>query len=307
MPVSGGRYCASVTPARFGAYWGDPLLAERAIARALGALGSVRRVVLFGDEPCLERFLGELASRDLFGEPRAIVVHRADKLVREERLVAALEQGLPPDLALYFLGEDLKGPVARMAEEALHFPTPAGRALRTLAAELLVEADLPRPQFVVDLLVEAAAGDTLHLAREIEKIALWKGASLPRDRFPELLFFAQGAPYAFLDAVGMGEMPAALAELRALLTAGWNPSALFFITVGHVRALLVALGAVQAGRTPPGPAWLVQRRLNQARRWGEARLVDLLASLQELDLRIKTGQASPEAALHLFTLGLARA
>jgi len=106
--------------------------------------------------------------------------------------------------------------------------------------------------------------------------------------------------------VGMGELPAALAELRGALAAGWNPSALFFITVGHVRALLVALGA-QAGRTPPGPAWLVQRRLNQARRWGEARLVDLLASLQELDLRIKTGQASPEAALHQFTLRLARA
>ncbi|MFH1609282.1 MAG: hypothetical protein ABID40_01455 [Candidatus Bipolaricaulota bacterium] len=291
---------------RFGAYWGDPLLVERALDRALVAVGPVRRVVLFGDEPCLGRFLGELASTDLFGEPRAIVVRRADKLVGEERLAAALAQGLPPDLALYFLGEVLKGPVVRMAEEALHLPTPTGRALRTLAAELLVEADLPRPQFVVDLLVEAAAGDTLHLAREIEKLALWKGVRLPRDRFPELLFFSQGAPYAFLDAVGMGEL-SALAELRVLLTTGWNPSALFFILVGHVRALLVALGASQAGRTPPGPAWLVRRRLSQAHRWGEARLVDLLASLQELDLRIKTGQLSPEAALHLFTLRLARA
>jgi DNA polymerase III delta subunit len=194
-----------------------------------------------------------------------------------------------------------------MADEAQHFPTPTGRALRALASELLAEADLPRPPFVVDLLVEAAAGDTLRLAQEVEKLTLWKGARLPRERLPELLFSSQGAPYAYLDAVGTGELPSALAELRRLLAGGWNPSALFFILVGHVRALLVALSAHHGGRAAPGPTWLVRRRLDQARRWGEARLIGLLASLQALDLQIKTGHLSPEAALHLFTLRLVQA
>jgi DNA polymerase III delta subunit len=296
-----------VTQARIVAYSGDPLLAERALARALAARGPVRRVVLFGDEPCLDRLLGELTATDLFGEPRAIVVRRADGLVRAEPLAAALANGLPPDLALYLLGETLNGPVVRLADEAQRFASPTGRALRSLAGELLAEADLPRPSFVVDLLVEAAGGDTLRLAQEVEKLTLWKGARLPRERLPELLFSAHGAPYAYLDAVGTGELSLALAELRRLLAGGLSPSALFFILVGHVRALLVALSAHHGGRAAPGPTWLVRRRLDQARRWGEARLVGLLASLQALDLQIKTGQLSPEAALHLFTLRLAQA
>ncbi|HAZ29959.1 TPA: hypothetical protein DCY65_00075 [Candidatus Acetothermia bacterium] len=296
-----------MTPARFGAYSGDPLLAELALGQAVAELGPARRVVLFGDEPCLARLLGELVASDLFGEARAIVVRRADTLVGEKRLAAALARGLPPDLALYFLGETLKGPVATMAEEAQHFPTPTGRALRTLATRLLAEADLPQPPFVVDLLVEAAGGDTLRLAQEVRKLTLWKGARLTRDQLVELLFFFQSAPYAYLDAVGTGELSSALAELRALLNSGWNPAALFFTLVGHVRALLLAISASQEGRTAPGPAWLVRRRLAQARVWGEKRLIGLLVSLQELDLRIKTGLLSPEAALHLFTLRLASA
>lgn len=293
-----------MTAVRFGAYWGDSLLVERALGRALSRLGAVRRVVLFGDEPCLARLLGELGSVDLFGEPRAIVVRRADMLVGEERLARSLARGLPADLSLFFLGEALTGPVVRLADEAIALPTPTGRALRALASELLAEADLPRPAALVDCLVEAAGGDTLRLAQEAEKLALWKDARLPHDRLGELLYFSGGTPYAYLDAVGARDFPQALVELRTLLDVGWNPSALFFTLVGHVRALLTALAAQGAGRVPSGPAWLVRKRLAQARTWREARLVGGLASLQNLDLQIKTGRLSTEAALYHFTYGL---
>lgn len=293
-----------MAPPRSVAYWGDPLLVERALHRALAAWGPLRRIVLFGDEPCLERLVGEVGSSDLFGETRAIIVRRADKLAGDERLARLLANGVPPGVVVCFVGESLKGPVVRMAEDAASFPTPTGRALRSLASELLGEAGLPQPASVVDQLVEAAAGDTLRLAREVEKLAVWEGTPLPPDRLRDLLFAGQKAPYAYLDAVGLRKTSQALAELRALLTVGWNPSALFFTVVGHVRALLAALSASEAGRTPAGPGWLVRRRLDQARRWGEAGLVDLLASLQGLDVQVKTGQLSPEAALHHLTLGL---
>jgi len=293
-----------VAAVRFGAYWGDPLLVERALGRALSHLGAARRVVLFGDEPCLARLLGELGSADLFGEPRAIVVRRADKLVEEERLARSVAR-LPSDLALFLLGEALKGPVVRLADEAIALPTPTGRALRALASELLAEADLPQPASLVDRLVEAAGGDTLRLAQEVGKLALWKGARLPPERLGDLLYFSGGTPYAYLDAVGARDLPQALVELRTLLDVGWNPSALFFTLVGHVRALLTALAAQGAGRVPSGPAWLVRKRLAQARTWGEARLIGGLASLQNLDLQAKTGRLSVEAALYHFTYGLA--
>lgn len=286
---------------RIVAYWGDPLLVERALGRALAGWGPCRRVVLFGDETCLGRLLAEVESRDLFGEGRAIVVRRAEPLVGEERLARALARGVPDDLGIAFLGEDLKGPVVETAHEAKFLPTPTGRALRTLAGELLSEAGIPAPASVVDLLVETTGGDPLRLAQEVRKLALWE--RLP-TRWPQLLFSSLGPPYAYLDAVGMREIPTALGELRRLLRTGANPTALFFAVVGHVRALLAALAASAAGRVPPGPPWLVQKRLAQARRWGEGGLVGLLASLQALDLRVKTGQLSPEAALYRFTLGL---
>jgi len=291
---------------RFGVYWGDPLLVERALSKALRGLGPVRRVVLFGDEPCLTRLLGELGSTDLFGESRAIIVRRADKLVGEERLARTLAGGLPADLALFVLGEALKGPVVQMAEESLGLPTPSGRALRALASELLGEADLPRSASLVDHVVEAAGGDTLRLAQEVDKLALWTGSPLPPDRLASLLYFSGGAPYPYLDAVGARDLLHALSELRKLLDAGWSPSALFFTLVGHVRALLAAVAAQGDGRPPAGPAWLVRKRLTQARKWGEARLIGCLASLQRLDLHIKTGQLSAEAALYHFTYGLAQ-
>jgi len=279
---------------------------ERALARALEGWGPARRVVLFGDEPCIDRLLAELTSDDLFGEPRAIVVRRADKLMGEERLARAVAAGVPSNLALAFLGESLSGPVVRAADDALFLPTPTGRALRALASELLAEADLPRSAAVVEILVEASGGDTLRLSQEVAKLAIWQRTTVPARELDDLVFAAQRPPYAYLDAVGARDTPTALAELRRLLTAGGNPSGLFFTLVAHLRSLLAAAGATAAGRTPPGPSWLVRRRLDQARRWGEARLVRGLASLQQLDVQIKTGQISPEAALHLFTLDLAQ-
>ncbi len=291
---------------RFGAYWGDPLLAERALARALVAFGPARRIVLFGDEIGPDRLLAELSAHDLFGERRAIVVRRADPLRGEGRLVRALRGGLPPDLALFLLGEDLRGPLAELAEETTGFPTPTGRDLRELAVALLKEADAPREGFVVDLVVEASGGDTLRLAREVEKLCLWKGARLSPEVLARLLFFSGGPPYPYLDAVGTRDVPTALRELNSLFKGPTSAPALFFALVGHVRALLSAHGARQAGRVPPGPAWLVRRRLAQARAWGEVGLVDLLARLQDLDLRVKTGQLRPEDALVLATLRLAQ-
>ncbi|MCR4391331.1 MAG: hypothetical protein NUV94_00790 [Candidatus Acetothermia bacterium] len=290
---------------RLGVYSGDPLAVERTLAQRLSALGPHQRVALFGDETCLGKLLDELGTQDLFGEAKVVVVRRADALTHEPRLATALARGLPPGTGLFLIGEKLTGPVTRVAEEVQHFPAPTGRALRELARELLVEVGLPTPAFLVDLLAEASGGDTLRMAQEVAKLALWQGARLPPGaRLPELLFFSQPPPYAFLDAVGTRKIARALAELAKLLRSGWNPASLFFLLVSHIRSLLAAQAAASAGRKPPGPEWLVRRRLNQARLFGEPALVRLLGRLQELDLAIKTGRLSPDAALYLFTLDL---
>lgn len=286
---------------RFGVYSGDPLLVERRLQARLAELGPVTRIPLFADEVPPERILLEVRSADLFAAGKAVVVRRADAVRGERALVEALKKGPPPNVAVFFVGEDLRGPLFQAAEEAEHFPRPTGKALRELAGELLREFQLPVHPFLVDLLVEAA-GDTLHLYQEVRKFAVWKGGKLPRSRLWELLFFAQPQPYEFLDAVGNGDRLRALAILAKLLRARWDPQALFHLLVGHMRQLLCTLSAFESGEGMPGPEWLAKRRLAQARRHGEGRLIEALALLQALDLRIKLGEIDFSGALQEFIL-----
>ncbi len=290
---------------RSGVYWGDPLLAERALERRAQAWAPARRVALFGDEHGVDRILAELAASDLFGERRVVVVRRADPFRDEGRLAQALEQGLPEDVALFFLGTDLQGRLAQAAQEAQGFPSPTGKELRSLAHRLLEEAEIPPSAFLVDLLVEACGGNTLRLAQEVHKLALWKGVRWTPQRVAQLLFFSEPVPYPLLDALGNGETAQALWEMKRLLRGGWAAGALFFMVVRHIRELLATLAAAEAGRPWPGPDWLIRRRLAQARRWGQARLVELLILAQELDVKTKTGRLSPETALLDLTLAWA--
>jgi len=290
-----------------GVYWGDPLLCERALAKRLAAFGPGERRVLWGDEPCLGPLVEELRSLDLFSAQRVIVVRRADPLKDEPVLVRTLGRGLPPGLGVFFLGQDLRGPLARQAQEALGFPTPKGGELKALARILLEEAGVQGPDHLVDLLVEACGGETLRLAQEVGKLAVWGGRRLSLDQAQRLLVLSQPLVYPYLDALGRGQTGPALNVLRELLRRGWSAPALFFMVVRHIRDLLMVLGARAEGRPAPGPDWLVRRRLDQAQRWGEARLVELLVLAQELDVKVKTGRLSAEAALQLLTLAWAPA
>lgn len=290
---------------RFGVWWGDPWGVEQALSQALATLGAPEREVLFGDELPLGELLSHLGTAGLFSRERVLVVRRADSLAKSKRLAQALAGGPPPGLAVFFLGQDLRGPLVRVAQDARYFPPPNARELRGLAKQLLRQSGLPFSPQLVELLVEACGGDALRLSREIEKLSLWVGEGLPPEKLAGLLFSAAPPPYGFLDALFLGQLPQALRHLHKLLSSGWDPFRLFFLLVMRVRHLIVARAAFEEGRPPEGPDWLAKKRLAQARRFTLPQLIELLKRLQELDFRIKTGGLTPEAALWLFTLQLA--
>ncbi|NOX44517.1 MAG: hypothetical protein GXO72_02105 [Caldiserica bacterium] len=294
-------------PIRFGVYSGDPFLAERALRRRLAQLGEVDTVLLWGDEVGAEGVLEALGTPLLFGggRTRAVVVRRADPLAGDQRLIAALRRGIPEGVALFLLGSEIKGPLAAVAEEAVHFARPTKGELRELAAQLMREAGLRVHGFVVDMLVEACGGDAMRLAREIEKLSLWKGGKLPRERIPELFYFAEPAPFGFLEGIGWRDLAGALGELSTLLGRGWDSQRIFFLLAGQLRALILARAALDGKAHPEGPDWLWRRRLQQARNFTAEELLELLSLLQELDLAIKQGRMDPVSALYLFTLRVA--
>lgn len=287
---------------RFGVYSGDPLLAERCLKERVDGFGPAQKLAVFADEITPEHLLLEIQTPDLFVERKALVVRWADPLRGERELGMTLRERLAEGVAVFFLGEDLRGPLAEAAEEARYFPRPTGEALRNLCQTLLREAGLTVHPAIVEVLLWASGGDTLRLAQEVQKFTLWKGDKLPRSRLSELCFFSQPQPYKFLDAVGSGDQMEALRALDELLRTRWNPQVLYHLLVGHIRALVVTWGASELGEKPEGPEWLVRRRLKQARRHGEARLIAALALLQELDVRVKGGELDPTDALHLFIL-----
>ncbi len=289
---------------RFGVYSGDRFLAERALKRRLRELGDVEAVVLWGDEASAADVLEALGTPLLFGagKPRAVVVRRADPLAGNQRLIAALRGGPPEGIAVFFLGDEIKGPLATAADEFVHFPKPTKAELRELAAELMREAGLRVHGFVVDMLVEACGGDAMRLAKEVEKLSIWKGGKLPRERIPELFYFSEPAPFGFLEGVGWRDLRRALAELSGLLSRGWDPMRIFHLLTAHVRQLILAKAAEEGEPLPEGPEWLWRRRAQQARNFTKKELLEWLRLLQELDLSIKQGELTPEAALYLFTL-----
>lgn len=294
---------------RFGAYSGDPLLVERTLAARLRALTPVERMPLSGETYTAEELATEIMTPSLFGERRALVVRHADDLVRSQRLARTLADGLPPDTALFLVGHQLRGPVVREAQEAEHFRPPKGRTLRALAKELLEEAGLPAHAVLLDLLLTCCGSgrdqETLRLAREVEKLAVWKGEKLPRDALPQLVFAAQAQPFPLLDALGSRDVPTALAELRRLVRGTSEAFPLFFMVVGHVRNLLIVRDALDRGTEPPGEPWLVRRRIAQANRFTQQEIIELLEQLQELDVKIKSGGITAPDALVYFTLSLA--
>ena len=294
-------------PVRFGVYSGDAFLVERTLRRRLAALGEVERIVLWGDEVGAAEVLDALGTPLLFQGAglRSVVVRRADPLAGDQRLTQALRGGPPDGVAVFFVGEEIKGPLATAADEYIHFKKPTKAELRELAVELMREAGLRVHGFVVDLLAEACGGDAMRLAKEVEKLALWKGGKLRREAIPELFYFAEPAPFGFLEGIGWRDALGALRELTQLLKRGWDPQRIFFLLVSQVRALILARAAQDGEPIPEGPDWLWRRRLQQARNFTKKELLEYFSFLQELDLAIKQGRMDPESALYLFTLRLA--
>ncbi len=289
---------------RFGAYSGDPLLVELRLRERLAQLEAAVEP-RFGDEITPEALSSELLTSDLFGGKRALVVRRAEPLAKSAKLAAALEAGLPEDVALFLIGKELRGSVIRRAEEQEHFPQPKRPQVRALARRLLTEAGLTPTPPMVEILAEACGTDTLRLAREVDKLSLWRERPLSPEEAAALLFAAQPVPYPLLDRIGARDVRGALGELAPRLTGPDAAFSLFFLVASHVRTLLAARAALDAGEQPAGPAWLARRRAEQARNFSLQELIELLAVLQELDLKIKNGEATPHGALTWFTLSLA--
>lgn len=122
--------------------------------------------------------------------------------------------------------------------------------------------------------------------------SLPKGAKLEEFKLPRLIF-------DFLDSFYPGNSKKALTLLHEVLKR--EPPEFVFALLGrHVRDLYWA----KTDSSLPVAAWRVKKLKNQAGKFTEESLEDIIKSLSETDIKVKTSQAEITSSLDLLILTL---
>ncbi len=173
------------------------------------------------------------------------------------------------------------------------------------------------PTDPVELLKILVQGDTLSLANELDKLALYTmGRDVTVDDVYEVSAGARDFDaFAFTDAVMDGELAKALHVMARLRDDGTEDAGLLAILLGAYRRLAPVVDLVEQGATPEeiGAAMgnagkyanLRDRAINRARRLGSGGLRRAYEVMIEADRTSKTGEVKDDIALEIAVMRLA--
>jgi DNA polymerase-3 subunit delta len=302
------------------AFLGDAYLRERAASKLIAQLQQARPrpvISIEGRELSGAQFLEHFSGASLFDEAKILYVRRADEVPEPERVAERIASGLSESLVLIFDAEKLDRRSKLYKALSTHgsveeFPTPDRRSLPALVRELMGEHRVKLTPSAIKYLLAAVEPEPARIAKEIEKLACYspdRELDVPEVR--ELLFSDQSeSVLKFLDIVGE-RSPQGLKYLRQLLRSGEDPNKIFFMLASQIRGLLAVKSlaaqkksseeiAKELGRF----AWLVGKQRAMARNFSEDELIALLHRLHEEDVRMKTGERTPEESLFDLVLAM---
>ena len=238
---------------------------------------------------------------------------------RELEPLAAALADMPPEtvLVLVVRGKPLKqlvDVVKRAGGELREYAAPKPWELPRWAAERAREEGLELDKEAAKALVSAVGTGQQQLARELEKLAL---AVHPSERITpedvEAHASAESSPqaYGLADALVAGDLGRTLALAEDLREHGEPPGRLLFPIVRRLREVHRAAALLDSG-TPEqdvaaalrAPPWLAKRTVASAKKADRAALERALCELAELEIELRSGELSEDAA---FTLALSRA
>ncbi len=295
------------------AFVGDVYLRERAAKNLIAQLQQAQKralVSIEGRELTGAELLEQFSGASLFDEAKTLLVRRADELPEPERVAEHIAAGLSDALVLILDADklDKRSKLYKAVEKhgAIHeFTKPDRRSLPTLVRELLREHNVTVTPSGLKYLLGAVEPEPARLAREIEKLACYsKDRELDVIELRELLFSDQSeSVLKFLDIAGE-RSPQSLKQLRDLLRSGEDPNKIFFMIASQVRGLLAVKSLAAQKKSNEEIAkelgrfvWLVGKQRRMAHHFSEAELIALLHRLHEEDIRIKTGERTPEESL----------
>ena len=160
-------------------------------------------------------------------------------------------------------------------------------------------------------------GDNLWLLdQELEKLVAYTAgqrAILPDDVRLLVPEARQASIFDMVDSLGQGKGRRAMALLHRLLDGGAAPLYVLAMIVRQYRLLLQVKELVRLGFRPQAiarelrlPPFVVEKMLNQARRYSLPQLEAIYKRLLETDVAIKTGRMEPILALDVLVAELVR-
>ncbi len=302
------------------AFVGDVYLRERAARQLIVQLQQAQKrasIAVEGRELSGAQLLEQFSGASLFDTATILLVRRADELPEPERVAERIAAGLPDALVLILDADklDKRSKLYKTIEkhgEIHEFTKPDRRSLPTLVRELLREHGVTVTPAGLKYLLGAVEPEPARLAREIEKLASYsKDRELDVIELRELLFSDQSeSVLRFLDILGE-RRPQGLKQLRDVLRSGEDPNKIFFMIASQVRGLLAVKSLAAQKKSSEQIAkelgrfvWLVGKQKRMAQNFSEAELIALLHRLHEEDIRIKTGERTPEESLFDLVLAM---
>jgi DNA polymerase-3 subunit delta len=312
-----------------------------ALAVRLAASGPVERWGVAGAEVTVGRLAERVGTASLFGGGTVAVVTDPGPLARSkaerEALVAVLDQ-VAPGNGLVFVESPEGGRRPKSLEELATAVDAAGGDVREFRAPKEGGLTAWIEQRAREREVSLGPGAAKELARrvggfvregdvdrrgqgrlavaELDKLALYRpGATVTAEDVAALVAeVVPGSAWAFLDAVSMRRVPAALEHLDRLLEASHE---LVVLAQLHrrIRELLIAADLVAAGSRPREimaalkmkSAFPAEKLVEHSRRWTLPELDAALHDLLEVDAVVRGANGTADEAAHrlAFTMWIA--
>lgn len=300
----------------------DRALAELEAEVLVGGDARLNREVFEAPQASAAEVVAAARTLPFLGAGRLVVLKSAHRWSAEDwkPLLPYLESP-NPSTCLVFVADQIDRRLAagkRLVKVArvVECRKPREREMLGWAQRLAAEAGLKLAPPVLESLVARVEPDLQLLSREVEKLRAFAGdgGAIGAEDVEALVGDSRGTNvFALCNALGEGNLEAAVRSLRKLLYLGEPPAKLLYMVVRHFRHLWIGRELLGRGRRPDPraaaslmgvPPFAAEKALAQARRWDEDRLREAFERFLRADRALKTGGA--REVLEALLLALCR-
>jgi DNA polymerase-3 subunit delta len=301
---------------------GESVLADRALAEALGLRADFERTILDGAGLELGRF-GEAVAPSLFADERVLVLKDLQDVTSEvQEEIESLFDQLDPNLHLIFIhkggvkGKGLLDKIKKRKPEVITCePMKKAADKEEFVREEFARHGRKISSGAVTALVDATGSDTRELAAACSQIAFDTNAGKAVIDEDDIAKYYQGrieaTGFDVADATLAGNPTAALVALRNAIDSGTDPVMIVSALTSSIRTLAKVSGAPRnanafqlAGSLGLAP-WQIDKARRQLSKWSPALIAFSVQELAKADVAIKGAEADPLYALERSIVSIA--